>query len=405
LRIDQGRSVDLTYCTNIHAADGWPAVFANLRHYAPALKARLGPGTRFGVGLRLSARDVAELRSEYHLETFRAFLQDEGLYVALINGFPYGPFHGTAVKAAVYAPDWRDPARARYTLDLVEALSALLPPEMDGGISTAPISYKAWMGAGTDSDWQAVIRNIVSVARSLYQTRDERGLQIHLDIEPEPDCVIENTDEAIDFFEQRLLLDGGPLLAAAMGVSASAAERLLREHVRICFDCCHVSVEHEDPLTALKRLTSAGIGIGRVQLSSALRVDVPSDRAEATKIFHRLKPFADSTYLHQVICRHRDNRLVHAADLDDALASDMSGEWRVHFHVPLFEDEYDGLASTRQDVQRVIDEARQNPFTTHLEIETYTWEVLPAAIKLNLLDSIAREYEWVLGQWSGGARP
>src|SRR6185503_3362669 len=104
---------------------------------------------------------------------------------------------GTAVKAAVYAPDWRDPARAQYTLDLLEVLSTLLPPGLDGGISTAPISYKAWMGTGTAADWQAVIRNLVAVVQALHGARDARGQYIHLDIEPEPDCVIENTSETI----------------------------------------------------------------------------------------------------------------------------------------------------------------------------------------------------------------
>ena len=43
-----------------------------------------------------------------------------GLYVFTINGFPYGPFHGQPVKAAVYRPDWREAERGRYTADLAE---------------------------------------------------------------------------------------------------------------------------------------------------------------------------------------------------------------------------------------------------------------------------------------------
>lgn len=398
MQIDPAARIDLTYCTNIHSADGWAAVLANLRRYAPALKARLAPHRTFGVGLRLSAREAAELRAPDTLSTFRAFLDEEGLYVAIINGFPYGPFHGTAVKAAVYAPDWRHRARVDYTLDLVHILARLLPPDMDGGISTVPISYKAWMGNGTADDWSAVVRNLAEIALAMHRAGEERGCRLHLDIEPEPDCVIETTNETIAFFERRLLTEGIHVLAPTVG-GVAAAERLLREHIRVCFDCCHVSVEHEDPIAALRCLSAAGIAVGRVQLSSALRVDMPRDPDAAAAVSARLGPFADATYLHQVICRHDDHRLEHAMDLDRALAAMMPGEWRVHFHVPLFRDDYDGLQSTQQDVRRVLDEARRAPFTHHLEIETYTWDVLPAQVKADLPDSIAREYEWVLAQW------
>jgi sugar phosphate isomerase/epimerase len=353
------------------------------------------------VGLRLSAREAAELRSSNTLDAFRTFLDDEGLYVAIINGFPYGPFHGTTVKEAVYAPDWRQRARVDYTLDLLHILTLLLPPELDGGISTAPISYKAWMGDGTAADWTAVVRNLTDVAFAMHRAREERGRLVHLDIEPEPDCIVETTDETIAFFEQRLLTEGVHLLAPETG-GAAAAERVLRDHVRVCFDCCHSSVEHEDPITALRRLSAAGIGVGRVQLSSALRVDMPRDLEAAAVVSARLRPFADATYLHQVVCRHDDRRLEHAPDLDDALAAAMPGEWRVHFHVPLFRDDYDGLRSTQQDVRRVLDEARRAPFTHHLEIETYTWDVIPRTLKADLFESIAREYEWVLAQWPSG---
>ena len=142
MRVDRGRPLHLTYCTNIHAADGWPAVAANLRTYAPALKERLSPQAPFGIGLRLAAREARELLTGDALHTFKAFLDAEGLYVAILNGFPYGPFHRAAVKADVYAPDWREPARVSYTLDLVEIVRHLVPPGVDAGVSTVPLSYK-----------------------------------------------------------------------------------------------------------------------------------------------------------------------------------------------------------------------------------------------------------------------
>ena len=390
----------LTYCTNIHAADGWQAVFANLRTYAPALKARFSPSAPFGVGLRLSAREARELRDGSALAAFREFLDREGLYVAIINGFPYGHFHGTPVKQTVYAPDWRDPARVDYTLDLIEIVSRLVPDGLDGGVSTAPMSYKAWMTGADSQSWRTIAAHVARVAEALVRLRQDRGTLVHLDIEPEPDCSIENTDETIEFFDGHLLTHGVPALASALGIGRGQAEQHLREHIRLCFDCCHFAVEFEDPGEALQRLERAGIRIGRVQLSSALRAVFPQTREGANAVAAALRPFADATYLHQVVER-RNGSLHRYPDLDVALdhfGSEIPDEWRIHFHVPLFASEYEAFGSTQDYVRTVIDFARRQRFTRHLEIETYTWDVLPAGLKVNLLESIAREYEWVLQQ-------
>jgi len=404
------RDLHLTYCTNIHAADGWPAVFANLQRYAPALKARLSPTAPFGVGLRLSAREARELRQANRLEELRAYLDREGLYVAIINGFPYGQFHGAPVKASVYAPDWRDPARVDYTLDLIEILSHLVPEGVDGGVSTAPMSYKPWLQSISSADrakaWASIAEHVARIAEALVRARRDRGVLIHLDIEPEPDCSVENTAESIDLFDRWLLPYGTPALAAALGSSGADAERELREHIRLCFDCCHFAVEYEDPAVALARLRDAGIEIGRVQLSSALRVSFPPEPAAARTVAEALRPFADSTYLHQVVELGTDGHQ-HYPDLDAALdtlagASRPPSEWRIHFHVPLFTREYEAFESTQDYVRQVVALAQRDRFTSHLEIETYTWDVLPPGLKLELGDSIAREYEWVVKQLTDG---
>jgi hypothetical protein len=394
LRISPDGSLHLTYCTNIHAADGWPAVFAALQEYAPALKARFSPHAPFGVGLRLSARDAREL-IDNGVGRLRKFLDDHGLYVAIINGFPHGSFHRSVVKADVYAPDWRDPERVRYTTDLIDILSVLVPDDVDGGVSTVPLSYKAWMGDGTKGDWRQILTNLVDVTAMLVRLRESRGARIHLDIEPEPDCVLETTRETVSFFEDRLFPQGAIQLAAVLNTDVEEARRLLVDHVRVCFDCCHFSVEHERPDVAMQTIADAGIGIGRIQLSSALHVDMPAGPDERRTLVERLRPFADSTYLHQVI-RNAGSTLEHFADLDQALDRPAAGDWRIHFHVPLFTSEYDGLGSTQADVRRVIAAAIATRVTRHLEIETYTWDVLPQRLKIDLLESIAREYDWVL---------
>jgi hypothetical protein len=257
------------------------------------------------------------------------------------------------------------------------------------------------MAAADRAAWDVITRHVVRVAERMARVRQETGARIHLDIEPEPDCSIENTPETLDFFEQRLLPLGTPMLAQSMGVSDSAAREMLLEHVRVCFDCCHFAVEFEDSAAAMQRMRDLGIKIGRIQLSSALDVQVPADREAAAAIVDRLRPFADATYLHQVVERRGGaESLRHYLDLPDVLER-IDGDagartWRIHFHVPLFTAEYGALGSTQNYVADVLRQVIETGATTHLEIETYTWDVLPPDLKMDSLESIAREYEWVL---------
>jgi hypothetical protein len=391
----------LTYCTNIHPAEGWAATDAVLRRIAPALKARVSRHAPFGLGLRLGAREARELLEGDRLEEFRSFLEDEGLYVAILNGFPYGPFHGEPVKTNVYAPDWRTDARVDYTLDLAAILAALLPEGASGGISTVPLSYKRWMDKDDAAGWELLTRQIIRVAERLVRIDRETGRSIHLDLEPEPDCLLETSGETVEFFERWLRPVGAEDLAGRLGVSVADATECLLEHVQVCFDCCHCAVEFEDPSSALASLHHAGIRIGRVQLSSALMLEMPETALELAAANARLEAFVESTYLHQVVDRC-GTELTRFADLDEAIraAAPAPGcERRIHFHVPLFTSEYEGLRSSQRVVQDVLDRARAGALTQHLEIETYTWSVLPDALRAEITDSIGREYEWVLAQW------
>jgi sugar phosphate isomerase/epimerase len=409
-------SVQLTYCTNIHPGNGWEEVFGQLRRYAPALKQRLSPGAPFGLGLRLSAAESAELLRGDCLEQFREFLAEHDLYVALLNGFPYGAFHQGGIKAEVFAPDWRQEERVGYTLRLIEILKRLLPGGMEGGISTSPLSYKGWVAPKNRDAWESITRQLVRVVEALIRVRQNTGQLIHLDLEPEPDGLIETSGELVAFYEEWLLPVGGTVLAEALGVPVEEAQASLREHLQVCLDTCHVAVEYEDPKTVLERLARAGIRVGRLQISSALKVALPDSRERRAELARELEPFAESRYLHQVIERGEDGRLEHYPDLGEALPriqEPRAGEWRIHFHVPLFVGEYGRFGSTQEENRtffRCLEAAATGaagprPLTRHLEIETYTWEVLPPALKQDLLTSIEREYRWVLDELSPVAAP
>ncbi len=393
-------SFHLTYCTNIHPANGWDEVFANLHRYVPALKAHVARGRSFGIGLRLSGLESSELLQGDRLQRFRDFLDKRGLYVFTLNGFPHGPFHKQAVKAAVHAPDWREEERVRYTLRLIEILAFLLPGGHDGGISTSPLSYKRWVDAGDPATWERLTRNVVRVAEALVRVRERQGKFIHLDIEPEPDGLLENGVEVVRFYEDWLLTAGARMLAESMDIPAGEACSHLLDHVQICFDTCHMAVAYDDPAQVLERFEEIGVRVGKVQVSSALKVVLPDGVPQRRALERALLPFAESTYLHQVVQRNHDGTLLRYPDLVDALPgihAPQADQWRIHFHVPIFIERYGAFLSTQDDILRVFALLRERRFSRHLEIETYTWDVLPPDLKGDLLGSIGREYEWVLG--------
>lgn len=390
--------LDLTYCTNIHAGESWSEVRASVEQHALPLKEHLSPKAPFGLGLRLSAQAARELRVGDALQEFKSFLDAHGLYVAIVNGFPFGNFHGEIVKTKVFAPDWQDPARLAYTLDLAWILNELLPNQMIGGISTIPLSYKPWLHEEDTSTWLSICTHLAAMVAELVHLRRVTGKLIHVDLEPEPSGLLETTDEIIAFFSGPLATLGAIALAELLEIPGAEAQQLLREHIQVCFDVCHVAVQFEDPVSSIKLLQASGIGIGRLQISSALRI--PILRASTHEdLKQQLAPLVDPIYLHQVVERDVSGTLQRFPDLEDALAqhqAEFQAEWRVHFHVPLFLEGFDTLLTTQSETIRVLRLATEQNITAHLEVETYTWHVLPAQLRLDLQSSIQRELQWTL---------
>jgi sugar phosphate isomerase/epimerase len=391
----------LTYCTNIHPGETWAEVRANLERHVRAVKASVAPSQPFGVGLRLSAVAASTLAQPAELEAFSAFLRASGLYVFTINGFPYGPFHGTRVKEEVYLPDWLDEARLRYTDGLADLLAALLPDEsgLEGTVSTVPGAYKARVRDGDDAARMAEL--MVRHAAGLHRLRERTGKTVSLALEPEPCCHMETVDETVRFFETHLFASSAvSAFGRLTGLGRGESESALRRYLGVCFDACHMAVEFEDAAAGLAALRRAGIRVGKVQVSAGLRLRMdPGDRA----LVDALRPFAEGVYLHQVVER-RDGRLVRYLDLPEALeaaARDGGGprEWRIHFHVPLFREELGRFASTQDYLRGVLHLLRREAHAPHLEVETYTWDVLPQEYRReDIAVAVARELRWVLGE-------
>ncbi|MEJ2069202.1 MAG: metabolite traffic protein EboE [Syntrophobacterales bacterium] len=389
----------LTYCTKIHPSHGWDELFACIQTYVPALKARLARAGPFGLGLRLSAAETLELLAHDNLAQFQEFLSRNDVYVFTLNGFPYGPFRGPSVKAAVFSPDWRDEARVAYTERLIEILATLLPPGLEGSISTLPLSYKPWLAPGDIEALQQITANLAHIVWALIRVREEQGMFIRVDLEPEPDGLLENSADVVDFFQQWLLPHGARLLADWTGTSLTEARGLLLEHLQICLDTCHLAVAYEDLAAVLERFQANGIRVGKVQITSGLKVSIPETQEQRRALARQLEPFSRSPYLHQVIAQSDGGAHRHYRDLAATLpqfSTVTDRQWRIHFHMPLYVAGYEGLLTTQEETSEMLRVLKERNFCRHLELETYTWEVLPAALQMDILDSLEREYRWTL---------
>jgi sugar phosphate isomerase/epimerase len=363
--VPQIQGTVITYCTNIHPAETWSETERNLRAHLPAVKRAVSPDAPFPIGLWLPARAAFEI-DEGSLRAFGEWCRQEGLFVPAINGFPYGRFHGAAVKEKVYLPDWRSPERADYTRRLAELLAGWLPEGMAGSVSTVPVGFRREIRR---EDLGLVRSSLILVLEHLDRIGQASGKEILLALEPEPGCYLETTGDAVLFFERLDLPEN------------------LRGRIGLCLDCCHLAVEFEEPAQALGRLADAGIRLGKVQLSSALRLRDVDPQG--------LARFCEPTYLHQTVIRGPDGTLSRYDDLPEALQRHRAvpgEEWRVHFHVPLFLDGREEPGTTRFFVEELLPLLGEDIL---LEVETYTWEILPPELRGGpVTEAIAREIRW-----------
>jgi hypothetical protein len=370
-------SFDLSYCLNAFPARGLRGRLAVLRENLPRVRDALGlpPNTPFAVGLWLDAVTARRLLPDSPgLAALRQALADHHLYVVTINAFPYGRFHGTKVKEAVYRPDWTSPARLSYTLRMAEILAALLPEDAIGSISTVPGSYRAWVRDERTRD--RIRRNLLTAGCELRNLERRTGRRIRLGLEMEPDCLWEDPAEfATDYL-------------------AHFAGKPGADHLGVCYDTCHQEVIGAAPGEGLRCLAKAGVPIVKVQLSAALAAPTAAARAAV------LANFADPVYLHQTRAGNVGPRCLRHADLpNDTAPAVRQGSWTVHYHVPIHGEKlFSGLVVGKAELTATLALLRRHPnWCRHLEIETYTYDVLPPELLCGTReDTIAAEYRWTI---------
>lgn len=386
----------LTYCSNIHPGEKWADHFRTLQENVPYIREQLAPGEPFGLGLRVANEASIELTKPEVIAEFKEWLQQQNVYVFVINGFPYGGFHNTVVKDDVHTPDWTTTDRRDYTVRLFNILAEILPAGMHGGVSTPPLSYRLWWKTETEKQeaTAAATKHILELLDELIRIEKETGKLLHLDIEPEPDGILDSTGDFVNWYRDILLPEGIQYLISKYAFDESEAKQTIFKHIQLCYDICHAAVGYEDPLQILDSLKEVGIQVGRIQVSSALKVNFSTEKEIKRKA---IETFNEPVYLHQVVARVSGKNNKHYPDLTEALAdwNPEHEEWRVHFHVPLFVNSYGVLDSTQGDIIKTLAIHRETPFSSFLEVETYTWGVLPEDMQKPIGESIVRELEWV----------
>ena len=374
----------LAYCTNVHRGNSWEETFDSLERYVMEVRKSVVPSERFAIGLRLGAEAARELSYSDEITRFRRWLDQNDAYVFTINGFPYGNFHGSPVKEEVYRPDWTTNERLNYTLALFTILEQLLESGEEGSVSTLPGSFKEFVP--NHDIPEVMIKNLNTCALEIEKLAGPKNLDLHLGMEPEPLGLFETTPETISFFDHLFLQADDP--------------EITRKRIGVNYDCCHLAVEFEDAHEGLDSLVNHRIRLSKLHLSSALTAKPNESNLQ------RLKDFIEPVYLHQVALGQNGRCIGRIKDLDLALASHKAGkineadEWRIHFHVPLHASPGGDLGDTRIHVIDTLFWLSKNPNAcSHLEMETYTWEVMPEELQAGtVVEQVAREYEWTLEQ-------
>ena len=375
----------LSYCTNVHPGRTLAEVIEGLTTYSAEVQRQLD--FPMAAGLWLSASVVRELtESSDQMEQLAQVLWQHDLCCYTLNTFPYGDFHSERVKEQVYLPDWASFERINYTEQCAAILGQLLPEGGEGSLSTVPLGGRM---NPHDADFHAVcFSHLIRLAKYLHQIYETTGRRIRLGLEPEPMCDMSGTTEwTLPVFAH--------LFAQA---EALGCESLVREYIGACFDVCHQAVEFEDVAKSIDQFVQHGIRINKVHITNAVELLNPSENAAGRQA---LLKFVEPRYLHQTYARFADGRIEQRLDLslkdiqrqpaDEFMRAE---SWRVHFHVPIFAETLGALRTTREDLAAALRKIATLSYAPQLEVETYTWPVMPGETPLDsppLADRIAQE--------------
>lgn len=375
-------TLPLSYCCNVHPTNTVGELLQILSEKTAHVQDLVN--RPIAAGLWLADPVTRELvNSSSLLKDLKEKLSEHKLLCYTLNAFPYGNFHTERVKEQVYLPDWTSSDRLDYTVRCAKLLAELLPEGVEGSISTVPLGFSELC---KDSDFTTrCCDQLIELARFLDRLHDETGRIIRLAIEPEPLCVIETTDQAVGFFAQ--------LREQAKTVQA---EDIVNSHIGLCYDICHQAVEYEDVSQSIQQLDENEIRINKVHITCAIELNDPAANVEGRKF---LAQFAEQRYLHQTFTKltSTSKQTKNFTDLTAEFANSPPSDWlqapswRIHFHVPVHAESLGPLGTTRQSLQQAMQTVHELSYAPHLEVETYTWNVMPGETPADVCQGLAEE--------------
>lgn len=386
-------TLPLSYCTNVHPAQSVDEVLAGLKRYTAEVQVRCGRPIAAGLWLAqpviqelVVARDGAEAEIGPGVARLKEALAASRLACYTLNAFPFGNFHSERVKDQVYIPDWSTAARRDYSVACARVLAELLPEGCDGSLSTLPLAFKGH--THTDDFEGQCIEQLLDFAVAMDVIHDETGRCIRLGIEPEPFCLLETTPETLAFFQ-----------SLWRRAEETGRGDVARRHLGVCYDVCHQAVEFESIPESIAALNKAGIRINKLHITCALHLETPADPEQRQE----LARFVEPRYLHQTISRSRSGIALRRVDLDQELCTSPpaswkdASAWRIHFHAPVHRETMGLLKTTQAELQQALAAVKSLDYAPHLEVETYTWGVLPEGRQPDLTEGLAAEMTAVFG--------
>lgn len=372
----------ISYCTNIFQAETWEEIRKSVQTFMPKVRKELRlldssfDKEFIGLGLRLSAQAAYELVTQKgEIEKFKDWLDSEAFCVETMNGFPYGRFTGDVVKEKVFLPDWTSDERLDYTRNLFEIL-VQISDSSTLSVSTLPGSHRFFY-----PDKEAMFSRLEAMAIELDKLSQKHGRLCRLGLEPEPFGYFDESNGVIQFFDELREFSKHP--------------ELVQKYLGITYDTCHAAVMRENIEDGLNALSDNGIPLVKVQLTNALVYHQQVDSA-----LSELEPFLDKVYFHQASIYRKDElQMVHDVEtLFPAILKEKptQAEWRLHYHIPLYAKPEWPFADTSEYISTTCRMLKQNPeWMPHLEVETYTWSVLPTHLRKSIEIQIARELQYI----------
>lgn len=375
------KKYNLMYCSNIFKNNTQKQLFNNLNKLIKKLKSKFNKEKKFSIGLCASNKLSNELIKNINI--FSKYIKKKKINIPSLNGFSYNNFHKKITKDNIYWPDWSSIKRVNYTNNLIKLLDNINNKNKKS-ISTMPISYKGWINKkNTVYIYYKTAKNLTKVTENIIKNKSN----IIISIEPEPTCLIEKSQEFINYFNNWIK----PLYKKY----SINNKKNIKNIIGICYDICHFAVQFEKHEKILNNLEKENIIIGKLQISSALKINDDRTKKENKQIIKNLNVFKYSSFLHQINNINKNKTKIYK-DIKYSikyLKKNIKSEWRIHFHIPIYINKYKNFRTTNNEIKNVMQNINKKNFTGHIEIETYTYKNL--SIRYDILNSIINEYKWI----------